>query len=229
MKDKNENIIKEEKKDKKKKKKIIIIAIVIIVVIIGVVLAYISDQSQRLLKPIIYIYPKEEINVSVKLGKPENLTCTYPTYENSWEVKAKPNGDLTDIKTEKNFYALYWEGKKESDKTMNEGFIVEGKDTIKFLEEKLEILGLNQREANEFIVYWLPKMQNNKYNYIRFASNEKIDEDMPIEITPKPETIIRVMMEYRPLKEKIKVTEQQLFKKTRKGYTVVEWGGTKIN
>ena len=33
-------------------------------------------------KPIIYSYPEEEINVTVKLGKPENITCSYPNYEN---------------------------------------------------------------------------------------------------------------------------------------------------
>ena len=57
-------------------------------------------------------------------------------------------------------------------KVEKEGFIVKGEDTAKFLEEKLEILGLNEREAEEFIIYWLPKLEANKYNYIRFASVE---------------------------------------------------------
>ena len=30
--------------------------------------------------------------------------------------------------------------------------------------EKLAQLGLNEREAEEFIIYWLPKMQNNPYS-----------------------------------------------------------------
>ena len=41
-------------------------------------------------------------------------------------------------------------------------------------EEKLAILGLNEREAEEFIIYWLPKLESNKYNYIRFATEEEI-------------------------------------------------------
>ena len=48
---------------------------------------------------------------------------------------------------------------------MKTGFVVEGKDTIKFLEEKLKQLGLTDKEADEFIIYWLPKLENNKYNY----------------------------------------------------------------
>lgn len=30
-------------------------------------------------------------------------------------------------------------------------------------EEKLEILGLNYKETEEFIVYWLPKLEQNEY------------------------------------------------------------------
>ena len=184
-------------------------------------------------KPIIYIYPEKEIEVEVKLGRPENLTATYPKYENNqgWKVLAKPNGELTDLKTGRNLYALYWEGKKNKnvDNNFKEGFIVEGENTAEFLEEKLSILGLNERETEEFIIYWLPQMEGNKYNYIRFESKEEINENMPLEVNPKPETLIRVMMEWKGLNEKIEIKEQELEKVQREGYTVVEWGGTSLN
>ena len=152
-------------------------------------------------KPIIYIYPTTTTEVEVKMGNPERLTCTYPKYneEKGWKVIAKPNGELEDKETGRKLYALYWEGQnikdytKENDK-IKEGFCIEGKDTAKFLEEKLKILGLNEREAEEFIVYWLPQMEKNKYNYIRFQSMEEINENMPLEITPNPETLIRVVI-----------------------------------
>lgn len=179
-------------------------------------------------KPIIYIYPKEQTKVSIKVGKPENLSHTYPKYENGWEVIAKPNGDLIDTKTGRNLYALYWEGKNTVEPNMNEGFIVKGKDTITFLEEKLKILGLNEREANEFIIYWLPKLESNKYNFIRFQTEEEINNNMPLEIEPKPDTVIRVVMEFKALEEPIQIQEQNLKTPERTGYIVVEWGGTEI-
>ncbi len=186
-------------------------------------------------KPIIYIYPTTTTEVEVKVGNPERLTCTYPKYneEKGWKVIAKPDGELEDKETGRKLYALYWEGQnikdytKENDK-IKEGFCIEGKDTAQFLEEKLKILGLNEREAEEFIVYWLPQMEKNKYNYIRFQSMEEINENMPLEITPNPETLIRVVMEWKGLDEKIETKEQQLQEVERKGYTVVEWGGTII-
>lgn len=179
-------------------------------------------------KPIIYLYPQAETEVTVKVGNPQNLTHTYPKYENEWKVLAKPNGDLKDLKTGRNLYALYWEGINTVKPNMDEGFIVKGEDTIKFLEEKLEVLGLNEREAEEFIVYWLPKLESNKYNFIRFQTEEEINNNMPLEITPKPDTIIRIVMEFKGLEEPIQIKEQKLITPQRTGFTVVEWGGTEI-
>lgn len=40
-------------------------------------------------KPIIYLYAEEKIKLSVKLGKEDNITCSYPEYKNGWNVIAK--------------------------------------------------------------------------------------------------------------------------------------------
>ncbi len=179
-------------------------------------------------KPIIYLYPEKEIEVDVKLGNINNVTTIYPKYNDGWKVIAKPDGTLIDKNTGRSLYSLYWEGKNYPGSQTNEGFVVKGEDTASFLEEKLEILGLNEREAEEFIIYWLPQMEHNKYNYIKFADRSVIDNYMPLEITPKPDTLIRVMMEFMPLDEKINVKEQKLEKVERKGYTAVEWGGSNL-
>jgi len=180
-------------------------------------------------KPIMYLYPEQETEVTVKLKKPEKLTCTYPKYKEAWNVMAKPNGDLVDLNTGRNLYALYWEGINTTKVNEDEGFIVKGKDTTGFLEEKLATLGLTEREANEFIMYWLPQMEPNEYNFIRFETIEEINENMPLDIYPKPDSIIRVMMEWKPLTEKKEIKEQELITPVREGFTVVEWGGSRID
>lgn len=177
-------------------------------------------------KPVIYLYPTYDTKVTVKLGKEENLTVTYPKYNNGWNVYATSDGNLTD-ENGRNYYALYWEGNTYNiDNSIREGFVVKGEDSATFLEEQLEKLGLNERESNEFIMYWLPKLQNNKYNYIRFASKEEIDESMPLEITPTPDNVIRVLMLYKKLDKEITVEEQVINTPSRDGFTVVEWGGS---
>lgn len=180
-------------------------------------------------KPIIYLYPNEEMKLSVKLVNSENITCSYPKYVNNWNVFAKPNGDLLDLNTGRSLYSLYYESKNVVKFDVKEdGFIVKGEDAAKFLEEKLAILGLNEREAEEFIIYWLPKLESNKYNYIRFATKEEINENMPLEFSLKPDTLIRVLMTYKGLEKPMDVKEQQLVTPSRTGFVAVEWGGTEI-
>ena len=222
--------IRAKKKDdeKKIKKAKTILLVCVIVGIILLTVASIVEMFKSFDKPIIYIYPETEQKVSVKLVDEEKITCSYPKYEDGWEVLAKPNGDLTDCKTGRDLYALYWEGEGKTKTNYEEGFIVKGEDSLIFLEEKLEILGLNEREAEEFIVYWLPELEKNKYNYIRFQTLEEINELMPLEIEPKPDTIIRVMMQFKPVLIPFEVEEQKLETPERKGFTVVEWGGTRL-
>ncbi len=179
-------------------------------------------------KPIIYLYPREETKITIKLLKPEQLTVTYPKYNDIWDVTAKPNGDLIDNQTGRSLYGLYWEGKNYNSKLEKEGFIVKGSDTISFLENSLSRLGLNEREANEFIIYWLPKLENNKYNYIHFSGTEFMNKEMPLEVNPKPNTMIRILMEYKPLERPINVEKQELKAPERKGFTLIEWGGTEL-
>lgn len=179
-------------------------------------------------KPIIYLYPTKETEISVKLGHDEKLTTTYPKYENGWRVLGKPNGDLQDLKSGKSMYSLYYEAQNDINTEIQDGFVVKGEDISKFLEEKLDILGLTEREAQEFIIYWLPVLEANKYNYIRFATREEIDANMPLEIEPKPDTIVRVIMIFKGLDEEIKVTEQELVTPERNGFTAVEWGGIEV-
>lgn len=177
-------------------------------------------------KPIIYLYPKEKTDVIVKLGYKEKLTTTYPKYNNEWKVTAYPNGDLKDNKN--TYYGLYWEGINSFNPKFEDGFVVKGNDTISFLEEKLTILGLNDREKNEFIVYWLPKIEKNKYNLIRFETIENINKEMPLDISPRPDTLIRVLMEFKSMNKKINIKKQILDTPLREGFTVVEWGGSEI-
>jgi len=176
-------------------------------------------------KPIIYLYPTQETQLNVTLWTPENLLHTYPKYnQEKWRnVIAQPNWDLEDVDTWRKLYALYREWKSNSENNFDEWFLVKWKDTISFLEEKLAILWLNEREAEEFIVYWLPQMEGNEYNLIRFETIEEQNENMPLNITPTPDTVIRVMMDWKAIDEPVEIPEQQLITPERNGFTVVEW------
>ena len=171
-----------------------------------------------------------ETVLSVKLGNKDKITCSYPKYFDGWNVIAKPNGDLKDIDTGRDLYSLYYESNNTVDfKIEKDGFIIERENVAEFLEEKLAILGLTEKESEEFIIYWLPRLKENRYNYIRFATKGEIQNNMPLEFSVEPDTIIRILMTYKGLNKPIKVEEQQLETLERKGFIAVEWGGTEIN
>lgn len=210
---------------------IIILTICIVVLTFFLISIYYRNRSMQdmALKPIIYIYTEEKMQISVKLGKPEKLTSTYPKYTDEWKVIANPDGTLEDLATGREYYSLYWEGLEyNAGKNMQEGFIVKNEDIVQFLEEKLEILGLNDIEAQEFIIYWLPKLEQHNYVYIRFKTMEEINEEMPLIFSENPDTLIRVMMEWKGMDKYKEIKEQKLEKTERKGFTIVEWGGVEI-
>ena len=49
-------------------------------------------------KPVIYLYPEAETEVTVSLDYGGELTCVYPAFDGgaSWSVTAAPDGTLTD-------------------------------------------------------------------------------------------------------------------------------------
>jgi hypothetical protein len=186
-------------------------------------------EGGGLLKPIIYLYPTETAEVSVQVSRPENFTAQYPTYVDGWRVSAGPNGDLRDLNGGRELYSLYYESKNLTPATIEkDGFVVKGSDTAEFLENTLSKLGLNSHEAEEFIIYWLPQLQDSPYNYIRFQTAAEIDANQTLSISPRPDTVIRVMMSFAPLDAPIEVEPQQITTPSRDGFVVVEWGGTRI-
>lgn len=185
-----------------------------------------NSNSMTCDKPVIYLYPEEETEVNVKLNLNGELTCTYPKYNTGWNVVAHPDGTLVDA-TGIAYNYLYWEGIQNTEYDFSTGYCIAGEDSAEFLEEALAKLGLNRQEANEFIVYWLPILESNKYNIISFQTDEYTD-NAELNITPEPDSIIRVFMAFKASDEYINMPEQELNTPTRTGFTVVEWGGTEV-
>ncbi len=88
-------------------------------------------------------------------------------------------------------------------------------------------MGLNENEMNEFMVYWLPRMEHNAYNLIAFQG-EAYTNSAKLNITPSPDSLLRIFMTYIPLDKAAEIEPQQLETFERKGFTVVEWGGSEL-
>lgn len=176
-------------------------------------------------KPVIYLYPETRTEVEVKLNYHGDLTCSYPEYNDGWKVTADTDGTLT--ADGKEYSYLYWEGVSDTEYDMSKGFVVKGEDTAEFLQEKLAEMGLLPKEYNEFIVYWLPRLQKNPYNLITFQT-DVYTGNAELVISPEPDSVLRVFMAYRALEEPLDIEEPDIEEFRRVGFTVVEWGGTEV-
>ena len=177
------------------------------------------------LKPVVYLYPEEKTVVDVKLQLDFDLTCPYPDYNGGegWKnLETAPDGTIT--RSGREYYCLYWEGDGFDKADFSKGFCVKGDETAEFLENVLAEIGLNEREANEFIIYWLPVLQQNEYNLISFQG-ENYTKAADLIVSPKPDSVLRVFMSFKPLKEPVEIEPQAFENFERKGFTVVEWGG----
>ncbi len=182
-------------------------------------------------KPVIYLYPAQRTNVSLRLQFAGTLTATYPQYDaaKGWEVIAESDGRLIETRTGEAYRYLFWEGMPTEALTIpeDEGFIVRGDESASFLKEKLSQMGLNADERNDFIVYWYPELKKSAFNHIYFAQKQYQDAAR-LEVSPKPDTMLRVFMLFRATESPKAVRPQVLPVATRRGFTLVEWGGSEL-
>ena len=184
--------------------------------------------------PIIYLYDEQEREATVKLDLNGDLTCTYPKYndETGWIVKTSLDGTLTDANGRQYEY-LYWEADLDMVPDFSKGFCVRGEDSAEFLEKALADLGLSDTEANTFIMYWLPQLEENPYNVIAFQ-DETYEEAAKLDVDPVPDTVVRVNMVFYGSDEYVEVAPQDLTSMNpsvseREGLTLVEWGGGRLD
>ncbi|HKX87236.1 MAG TPA: hypothetical protein VJL37_11230 [Flavobacterium sp.] len=189
-------------------------------------------ENLKVAKPVIYLYPEKEEDINLKINFKGQLATTYPKYEDSWNVKAYPDGKIWDTKTKRFYTSLFWDGDirfEPEHYQYKEGFVVEKKNLIGFLTEKLEHIGLNTYETNDFIQYWLPILEQNEFNFIHFTLNEKYNEISENIVKPSPKTSIRVMMEFYKTDKHFEIKEQEIQKTKRNGFTLIEWGGCDVS
>ena len=222
-------------KTNSKRNIIIIIAVVLFTFFVfGYVVISTIERNMIVvdLKPVIYLYPEQERNVLVRLDYQGKIIADYPEYDNQiggWNVIAYPDGHLVNKVDNQEYSYLFWEGETSTPVNwdLSTGFVIKGEDTREFLQQTLSKIDLTPKEYNEFIVYWYPKMKDNKYNLIHFADKQYTDT-APLTITPTPDSLLRVFMVYKPLDERIEIKPQDLKPFERKGFAVIEWGGTEV-
>ena len=179
-------------------------------------------------KPVIYLYPEKKQTVKVSVAPQGGVTESIPEMGKGWKVTASPDGTIVDQKTKETYPYLYWESKDtDTEIDTSEGFVVKASELTQFFTEKLTVLGLNQKEIDDFLEYWIPELtkKNKPYVFITFYDQSRIDAEAPLTVSPKPDSVIRVYFDHKLLDSPIQTKEQVLKPASRSGFAVVEWGG----
>ena len=194
-------------------------------------------------KPVLYLYPQEERHLTVTLDLEGSLDTVYPAPDSqqstergtqaSWMVTASPDGTLADQEG-RTYPSLFWDGYAPLPDPET-GFVVAREDAVSFLEDKLAQLGLNDREAADFITYWAPHIRAHEHTFVSFdastyvqAASYRFADEAGNQV--EPDTFIRVFMTIREARADTVVQPQSLTAPpTRTGFVAVEWGGTERN
>jgi hypothetical protein len=177
-------------------------------------------------KPVIYLYPTQAQQVSVKVN---NITFskTVPAYGNGWTVWANPNGSLKNLADGKTYPYLFWEGQSSAQVSMGTGWTLAKKDIAVELPKALAGMGLSTKESADFMEFWLPKLQAVKSPYVEFnfQGTTAMNEVAPLNIAPAPDSLLRVFMYYQGVSTP-GLSMPSYTAPARTGFSVVEWGGS---
>lgn len=177
----------------------------------------------RPLKPNIYLYPKKEQKISVQLNPEGYITKSIPYYGDGWNFNVTPEG-----KIDEKYDYLFYEGVLKSSFTLDKGWVLDQANFESGMDDILTRLGLNEKEKQDFLEYWTKALDWTKpYYAVYYISSEEIDKAIPLTISPKPDSIMRMFFYFVPVDGKIKLKEPSIQTFERNGFSAVEWGGMK--
>lgn len=175
-------------------------------------------------KPVVYLYPTKTQTVTVRVGA--DVSVSVPKYipTTGWNTLAQPNGQLT--VNGQTFDSLFWEGTGHGAYPgITAGTVVKRADAAATIRSQLVQQGLNQKETDDFMTFWQPKIPNDPYIRLTWFNTAQLDQLAPLIVSPKPDTTLRVFLDMAGYDSPIAIPAQKLTSTARKGFTVVEWGG----
>lgn len=180
-------------------------------------------------KPVVYLYPQQKQQVSVKIGA--QVVNSDPAYSGGWNnVTAYPDGSLS--YGGKVYGSLFWDGYGYGPyPDIDSGMIVKTSDVVSTVKDQLARQGLNGQETSDFLNYWKPKLETVSQPYTRLTwfNTAQMNRLAPLDISPAPQTLIRVFLDFQGLDKPYDLKPQHLSSLDRNGFTVVEWGGLARN
>ena len=172
-------------------------------------------------KPNIYIYPEQEINLSVQLNFPNGgeVIKSMPEYGTGWNVNVKPSGLIDD-----QYEYLFYEADIPNLLQRDFGWKVNGTQLDSFFINNLHSLSFSTKEINDFIEYWIPLFDPSKKYLIYPQFNEELSDIIQLDISIKPDNLIRVWYVIKEFENNVQIEDLVIPLFERNGYVILEWG-----
>lgn len=183
-------------------------------------------------KPAIYMYPEKTTAINVKLSLDGSLTVSNPVYDtqNGWSVVAEPSGKIVTPLTLSDYPYLYYEAELKGVDLPKEGWVIERSKIKDQVSKVMKDIGFNQKETDDFMHYWLPRLADKPYYFVSLLPEDVINQKEKLSFSVSPDTLIRSRFVFEGLDAPISVKPlTNIPNHTRDGFTVTDWGGTLVN
>jgi len=183
----------------------------------------ITDTPQVVVyKPNIYIYPTVTTNIGVKLDFPLGGTVlqSIPEYSDGWNVTVEPSG-----KIDGQYDYLFYESRNPDAYQYSAGWLVRRDTLTSFFTHHLLFAGFNEREKDDFIDYWIPRLTEYPYYIIYPQFKNDIDKVIRLDVSKTPDAILRLFYVVKGTTindASLKAPSTPAFQ--RHGFVVTEWG-----
>ncbi|MBD3371116.1 MAG: hypothetical protein GF403_00180 [Candidatus Coatesbacteria bacterium] len=172
-------------------------------------------------KPNIYLYPVEAGLVSVGLGFPQGggITVSEPIYDHGWSVEITPAGVI-----DGEWDYLFYEAAAPDRWRREAGWVVAAENLETFFRENLSATGFYPAEIEDFVDWWIPRLDDAPYYALYPQYNDVYDGVITLSVEPEPRTVIRLIYVIEGLDEPLELPEPLIPAYEAGGFTVHEWG-----
>lgn len=147
------------------------------------------DTGITVYKPNIYIYPNEKIQLTVKLDFPKGgkIVTSIPEYGTGWNISVDTNGLIDNA-----YSYLFYESVQPDIWQKNYGWIVKTDELESFFRKNMADYGFKGREIDDFIDYWIPRLNDYTFYSIYPQTDRLIDKVIRLNLSEQPENLLRL-------------------------------------
>ncbi|GEM_PF-6690658 len=180
----------------------------------------IKPHKPLMRKPAIYLYPTDTTTIDVTLTLNGSLVTSIPPYHEGWHVSVESNGTING-----KYDYLFYENTLNTITLPDEGWIVAGEELEAWCDHYLPLMGLNARERKDFKAYWLKALDPHTLYEIKRFSEAFLQQTMQLTVTPTPDSMVRVLLNFKAIPAPYPLTTPTLHTPQRIGFHLLEWGG----